>query len=178
MGPSLRGWDDFRGRRTAVKIEQLMARDVKTCRPDDTLDTAARILWESDCGCLPVTTGDGSARLVGMLSDRDICMAAHFQRKPLEQIRVAEAMAREVRACNPGDTLAEAEEIMREAQVRRLPVVRDGERLLGLLSLADLAEEAARERRARKRQITQAEVGETLAAICRPRAKPASAATG
>jgi CBS domain-containing protein len=89
-------------------------------------------------------------------------------------------MANEVRACNPGDSLAEAEAIMREAQVRRLPVVDRGERLLGLLSLADLAEEAAheRERRGRKREITEAEVGETLAAICRPRPKAIGAATG
>jgi CBS domain-containing protein len=160
-----------------MKIEQLMARDVKTCRPDDTLDTAAGLLWEADCGCLPVTAGDGSARLVGMLSDRDICMAAHFQHKPLAEIRVGEAMASEVRACNAGDALAEAEAIMREVQVRRLPVVDEGERLLGLISLADLAEEAARERRARKREITEAEVGETLAAICRPRPKGMGAAT-
>lgn len=153
-----------------MKIEQLMTKAVSTCRPDETLDAAAHRMWQADCGCLPVTEADGSGRVLGMLSDRDICMAAHFRGRSLHEIRVGDAMAREVRACNPGDSLAEAEAIMCEARVRRLPVVDSAEQLLGIISLADLAREAARERGAKKRkQVSETEIGGTLAAICEPR---------
>ena len=123
-----------------------------------------------DCGCLPITADDGSQRVVGMITDRDICMAALFHGKPLSEIRVGEVMTKEVRACNPGDALREAAAIMGEARVRRLPVVDEADQILGLLSLSDLACEAARERWWKRQEITQAAVGEVLAMICQPRA--------
>jgi CBS domain-containing protein len=148
-----------------MKISKLMTQDVRTCRPDETLEAAARSMWEGDCGCLPVT--DGSLRVVGMLTDRDICMAAWTRGKTLGEIRVADAMAKQVRACNPDDSLTEAQAIMAEVRVRRLPVVDADERLVGLLSLADLAREAARTRESRRaRPAIEREVAGTLAAIC------------
>jgi signal-transduction protein with cAMP-binding, CBS, and nucleotidyltransferase domain len=123
-------------------------------------------MWENDFGCLPVTEGDGAQRLVGMITDRDICMAAYFAGRPLHEIRVADAMTREVCACNPGDDLSEARAIMREAAVRRLPVIDASEQPIGLLSLADLAREAVRERGAMNRDITVGEVGLVLGAVC------------
>jgi len=125
-------------------------------------------MWENDFGCLPVTEADGSGRLVGMITDRDICMAAHFAGRPLKDIQVADVMMRDVRACNPEDDLAEAGAIMRETAVRRLPVIDGSERVIGLLSLADLAREAVRERGAMNRQITVGEVGLVLGAVCEP----------
>ena len=62
-----------------MKVEDLMTRSVGTCRPTDTLSSAAQLMWERDCGCVPVVSDDGSNRVVGMLTDRDICMAAHFR---------------------------------------------------------------------------------------------------
>jgi len=127
------------------------------------------MMWDSDCGCLPVTAGDGSQRLLGMISDRDICMATRFHAGALPDIRVGDAMTEVVRACNPGDPISEAMAIMAEARVRRLPVVDEWERVIGLLSLADLALEAARQATWRKPEVTSAEVGELLVAICQPR---------
>jgi CBS domain-containing protein len=152
-----------------MRIEQLMTKSPKSCQPGDTLDEAAQMMWDRDCGCLPVAADDGSQRVIGMITDRDICMAAHFHGRPLTAIRVADAMARDVWACNPGDAPCEAEAIMREARVRRLPVVDEANQLLGLISLADLAREAERQHWKRKREITVAEVGDVLAMICRPR---------
>ncbi len=126
-------------------------------------------MWENDVGCLPVTEGDESGFLVGMITDRDICMAAYFADRPMSEIRVAEVMAKDLCACNPGDDLAEAEAIMQETAVRRLPVIDETERVIGLLSLADLAREAIRQRGMMNRDITVSEVGLVLAAICRPR---------
>jgi CBS domain-containing protein len=145
-----------------------MTKDPKWCLAGDTLDRAAKLMWDYDCGCLPVCSGDDGGRVTGMITDRDICMSAFFQGKPLRDIRVSEAMAKNPRVCRPGDSLGEAESIMREARVRRLPVVGDDGGLLGMISMADLAREAARERTAVRKEITEKEVGDTLAAICQP----------
>lgn len=158
-----------------MRIEQLMTKSPKTCRPDSSLSQAAQLMWENDLGCLPVTESDGSDRLAGMITDRDICMVAQSAGRVLNEIRVADAMTRTVWACNPGDDLSEARAIMQEAAVRRLPVIDESERVVGLLSLADLAREAVRQRGAMNRHITVAEVGLALATICAP-GEPASRA--
>jgi CBS-domain-containing membrane protein len=145
-----------------------MTRQVQSCRPDDTLERAAQLMWDHDCGSLPVCSGDGAATAVGMITDRDIAMCAMFHPKPLRELPVSEAMSRQLRVCRPGDSLAEAEKTMRDAKIRRLPVVDQEGRLVGLISLADLAQEAARERTANAQEITETEVGDTLAAICEP----------
>jgi CBS-domain-containing membrane protein len=95
-------------------------------------------------------------------------MCALFQGKSLPELRVSEAMAKQVQVCRQGDSLADAEKTMREARVRRLPVVDEKDALVGMISLADLAQEALRERTATSQAITETEVGDTLAAICEP----------
>jgi len=151
-----------------MQVKDIMTKQVATCSPDDTLDRAATLLWESDCGLLPVCVKDGINRLVGVITDRDICMAALFQGKPLRDLRVADAMARVLQVCQRGDALADVEAQLRQSQLRRLPVIdRDGA-LDGIITLADLAREAARERRAGTHHILESEVGDTLAKICEP----------
>jgi CBS domain-containing protein len=151
-----------------MRIEQLMTKVTRTCRSGHSLGEAAQMMRDSDCGCLPVTVGDGSQRLLGMITDRDICMAIRFDAGALPDLRVEDAMTEVVRACNPGDPVSEAMAIMGEARLRRLPVVDESERVIGLLSLADLALEAARQTIGRKPEISLDEVGELLATICRP----------
>jgi CBS domain-containing protein len=151
-----------------MKVEQLMSRTVRTCRRDETLNRAAQLMWETDCGCVPVVDEDG--RPVGMITDRDVCMAAYTQGRPLDALPVASAMARDLRSCHATDTIVEAESIMRTAQVRRLPVVDAGGRLIGLLSLNDIVREGARVRGTRqKAAVVSDEIASTLAAICKPR---------
>lgn len=157
-----------------MSVEQLMTKDVRVCRPEESLNDAAKIMWESDCGCVPVVSGDDERKLVGVITDRDICMAAYTQGKRLEDLPVDRAMAREVLTCSPADAIAAAERMMRKACVRRLPVVDESGHLLGIVSLADIAREAARERETRKKEVTDAEVGETLSAICEPRGAEAT----
>ena len=151
-----------------MKVEQVMSRNVKSCRADDTLNRAAQMMWENDCGCVPVVDDEG--RAVGMLTDRDVCMAAYIQGGLLSHLRVGSAMAGDVRSCRPTDTVAEAESIMRAAQVRRLPVVDPESHIIGLLSLNDIAREVARERGASgKPEVDCEEIAETLGVICTPR---------
>ena len=151
-------------------VKQLMTKEVHACRPDDTLERAAQLLWDHDCGCLPVCKDNGASRTVAVITDRDICMCALFQGKPLQDLYVSDAMAKKVLACGPGDSLMAVERIMREAHIRRLPVVDERDTLIGMISLADLAREAAREHKQPKPEITETEVGDTLAAICEPAA--------
>ena len=86
--------------------------------------------------------------------------------KTLRELPVSGAMAQKLLACKANDALADVEKTMRAARIRRLPVVDEQGSLIGIIGLADLAREAARERSASKKDITESEVGDTLAAIC------------
>lgn len=160
-----------------MKVEQLMTQDVRTCRPGDNLSAAAQLMWDGDCGCIPVVSDDGSNRVVGVVTDRDICMATHIRGCAPREVPVAEAMSTAVRAVGPSEELADAEAIMRDAQLRRLPVVDENQQLMGVLSLADLAQEADRKRKSKQSPITEQEVGDTLTAICAPRSPSQLAAS-
>jgi len=151
-----------------MRVEQIMARPVHSCRPEDSLARAAQLMWDHDCGCLPVIESNGAERVVGMITDRDICMCALFEGSPLGALKVRQAMAKQVQVCRPDDSLAEAERVMREARVRRLPVVDDNDVLVGMISLADVAQTAERESTAESPDITPHEVGTTFAEISCP----------
>jgi CBS domain-containing protein len=158
-----------------MRVEQIMTKQVSSCGTEDTLVQAAQLMWDSDCGCLPVCSGNGANRVVGVITDRDICMSALFKGKPLYELRVADAMSRQLQACRPSDSLNHVEKMMSQARIRRLPVVDDQGSLVGMISLADLAREAARENTAPKHEITETEVGDTLANICQPSAQQLAA---
>ena len=146
-----------------MKVLNVMTKDVLACSPVDTLAQAARILWENDCGCVPVV--DSERRVAGIVTDRDICMAAYIQGASLAQLRVECAMARRVHTCRPQDDAVSVLEVMKREQVRRLPVVDGNRRLIGIVSLNDLAAEAANERPLRRKDVTLEDVGQTLATI-------------
>jgi CBS domain-containing protein len=153
-----------------VKIEQLMTREVKVCTEADMLNRVAYLMWEFDCGCIPVIRANGDGRLVGIVTDRDIAMAAYTQGKHLWAIPVGTAMSHKVIACRANDGVSQAEAAMRDNRVRRLPVVDQNERLVGLLSLNDLAREAQREAAAgRRAEVSEEGVSKTLASVCQPR---------
>lgn len=151
-----------------MKVEQLMTKQVFYCRPDDSLERAARLMWDGDCGCLPVCVADGVNRVTGMITDRDICMSALFEARPLRDIRVSAAMAKKVVTCQPDDELHAIEKVMRDARVRRLPVIDGQGDLVGIIALADITREAAKERTIGTRFVADSEVRETLYAICKP----------
>lgn len=147
-------------------VEQLMSRNVATCRPDDRLDTAARIMWERDCGVVPVTLlEEGGERVVGMITDRDVCMAAYTQGRRLADVPVSTAMSRGIRTCQPTDRIQSAIRLMAKEQLHRLPVVDPTGHLVGLLSLADVAREEARCHKV----VPATELAKTLEAIATAR---------
>ena len=150
-----------------MNVGQIMNRTVETCRPADNLAIAAAKMWDHDIGCLPVIGED--ERVVGMITDRDICMAGYLQGGQLIQIPVSAAMSKELYSCRADDALIEAEETMRSRQVRRLPVIDASGKVAGIISLNDLAREAERQVGRKGRELTAQEVSATLAAVCVPR---------
>jgi len=147
-----------------MRIEKIMSRHVVTCVPQDSLEHAASLMWNGDCGCLPVLAA-GGGRIAGVITDRDICMAALFQGRPLRDIRVEEAMAKKVLTCRASDEIEEAQRQMQNEQIRRLPVVGNDGELIGIVSMADIACESARSQYKQRQEIPASEVTATLAKI-------------
>ena len=160
-----------------MKVKDLMTTEVKSCPDYSTLNTAAQVMWDHDIGCVPILNKEG--HVIGMLTDRDICMNAYIQGVPLTGALVTSAMSKQVFSCKPEDDIATAEKLMRDKQVHRLPVIDDQRRLVGVISLNDIAREAASEIQMKKsRQVSDAEVTQVIASICAPRHRiiPAQAA--
>jgi CBS domain-containing protein len=148
-------------------VSQLMSRNVVTCRPHDSLQDAAGKMWDEDIGCLPVLDAEG--HVIGIVTDRDACMAAYTQGRPLSAITVEAAMAHLVFSCLSTDRISEVEAIMQERQVRRVPVIDESGHLQGLISMNDIARESARELKKKASEVPAREVVSTLASICEPR---------
>lgn len=146
-----------------MRIEAIMTRDVATCVAGQSAADAARLMWERDCGCVPIVDSDGE--LAGIVTDRDLCIAAYTRGLPLHEISLDSVMSRTVQTCRATDSVAEAERRMSTAQVRRLPVVGGLSSVVGILSLSDIAR--ARGRTWVTRMI--GDVAKTLAAITAPR---------
>jgi CBS domain-containing protein len=153
--------------RAQAPVHDAMRTRVHVCSPDDTLARAAQLMWEKDLGCLPVC-GPGR-KVVAMLTDRDISMAAFVQWKHLAETTVESAMSRGIHTCSPDDEISRAEDIMRQHQVRRLPVVDAEGALVGLLSLGDIARYVWQNSPRQSSNAAQQRLAETLAAICEPR---------
>lgn len=123
-----------------MKAEQLMVRDVRTCSADDTLHSAAHSMWQNDVGCLVVV--DAHRHPVGMITDRDVAMAAYTKGVALGHAPVSSAMSQRLFSCTPDSSLSDVQGIMQDAQIRRLPVVGSRGELVGLITLGDLAHSA------------------------------------
>jgi CBS domain-containing protein len=124
-----------------MKVSEVMTRDVTTVSPDTTAQEAAGFMLREDAGSMPVSEGD---RLIGMITDRDIAVRGvakgHGPDTP-----VRELMTDEVICARVDDDIEEVATKMSQAQVRRLPVIDNQERLCGIVSLGDLAREADEE---------------------------------
>lgn len=114
----------------------LMTEHVRSCSPDDSLTEAAQLMWNSDCGAIPVVA-DG--RVVAVITDRDVCMAVFTQGRAPSELQVRGAMSKRLVTCAPDASIASVLATMADQRVRRLPIVSDDAKLLGVISLADVA---------------------------------------
>ena len=119
-----------------MKVADLMTREIRACTIHESVNAAARIMWEHDCGCAPVV--DGHGKLAGIVTDRDICMAAYTQGIPLDAIPVERVMSPRVISCSRSDNLETAHYLMRTHEIHRVPVVDSRGRPVGILSLSDV----------------------------------------
>lgn len=145
-----------------MKVQDVMTYDVKTCRPETNLADAAMRMWRGDCGVLPVVTN--GKKVVGVITDRDICMASATKHRDPAQICVKEVMSGKVFTSSPDTDIHEALKIMQNKQVRRLPIIsaEDG-RLEGILSMNDVALKAQEGTHA---DLSADDVEQTMRAIC------------
>ncbi len=148
-------------------VSELMSRNLETCHPQDSLQDAAGKMWDHDIGCLPVL--DAESHVIGMITDRDVCMAAYTQGRPLTAISVQSAMAHQAFCCLPTDRIEDVETVMKTHKVRRVPVIDEQGHPVGLISMNDIARESARELRGRGPSVRAADVVSTLASVCLPR---------
>jgi CBS domain-containing protein len=124
-----------------MKVAEIMTKEVATCAPGDGLSRAAQLMWDHRCGCLPVL--DGAGAVVGLITDRDVCMAAFTQGRRLDDITVDTAMSRPALTCTPVANIEDAEDTMMAHAVRRLVVVDSAGQLAGLVSIDDVARRSA-----------------------------------
>jgi CBS domain-containing protein len=157
-----------------MHVNEVMSHSPRTCSIDDSADAAVRVMWEQDCGAVPVLDHEG--RVAGIITDRDICIAAYFKGAPPSALRVADVMSRDVCTCRVTDAVAEAERAMRQRQVRRLPVIDERQALVGILSVSDLAQNAKRNGRLRTSGGDSVELLQTVTAVSEPRQRRAAPA--
>jgi CBS domain-containing protein len=117
-------------------VKDVMTRGAFTCHPYDSLAHVAQIMWDHDCGCVPVV--DSAGKVTAMITDRDVCMAAYMQGRPIAEISVESAASRSLVSVQENEAIDTAEGRMAAAQVRRLPVVDHSGLPVGVLSLSDL----------------------------------------
>lgn len=146
-----------------MKVRNIMSSDVAACGPDTSLAAAAGLMWQYDCGVIPVI--DNNQKVVGVITDRDICMAAAMKNRIASEIAVGEVMSGEVFACSPDDEVDQALATMQRRQVLRLPVVNQDGALQGILSMNDIVLRAEEGRGSQSDGISYAEVVHTRKVI-------------
>ena len=140
-------------------VADVMTRGVRTLTPNDTVVDAAKAMDELNVGVIPVCEGD---KLVGMVTDRDIVVRGVALGTELKSTRLADVMSGHVRCAKEDDDVDQVLSEMAEAQIRRLPVVDGNQKLVGIVSLGDIAAKAGAEE--------DAEVGSSLSDISSPAA--------
>jgi CBS domain-containing protein len=141
-----------------MKVKDIMTAGPKTCTPETTVAEAATLMWEGDCGILPVVD-DGE--LVGVVTDRDMYIALATRDARASELRVGAVATTKVATCEPEDDVHAALATMKQARVRRLPVVGFGGTVLGIVSMNDIVLAAGA-----SAPVRSTEVVEALQAIC------------
>lgn len=149
-----------------MNVQALMKSDVQSAGTVACVADVVAILQANDCGAVPVV--DGGNRVVGMITDRDICLALGPRRLPAAGVAVTDVMSKRVYACGPGEDVLGALETMKNKKVRRLPVIDGDRQLVGILSMDDVvlhAESGKAEKVEKKAELDYGQTVDTLKAI-------------
>lgn len=153
-----------------MRTHDIMTAAPLTCRPDTNLAEVAHLMWQGDCGIIPVVDDDGT--VTGVITDRDICIAAATRDQAPSYIRAATLARTPVVCCGGEAAIEEALSLMKQHRLRRLPIVDANRRLLGILSLNDVILEV---HEAGTGSVTPAAVIDVLQGICAHHRAPAVA---
>jgi len=126
---------------SAMKVKDAMHKNVEWVQPTTTLAVLAKKMRDLDIGALPVGEND---RLVGMVTDRDIAIRAVAEGKDVTKLTARDVMSKGIVFCRDSEELEDAARIMEEKKIRRLPVLDDKKRMVGMLSLGDISHAASR----------------------------------
>ena len=150
-----------------MKVKEVMSTNPKACTLTDNLSAAAGLMWEHDCGILPVVVEEG--KVVGLITDRDICMAANMKARQLADIVVADVISGDIYACKPDEDIRSALKTMQENKVRRLPVIAADGTLQGILSMNDVVLKADEPKEKKAPELSYGDVVNTYKSICQHR---------
>ncbi|KAF0247068.1 MAG: hypothetical protein FD180_7 [Planctomycetota bacterium] len=159
-----------------MRVSDIAALNVRSCRPDTNLASIASIMWEQDCGVVPVV--DEHKKVVGVVTDRDIAMAAATRPAHVANISAKELMSGKAYTCRLTDDPKVALRTMAQNGVRRLPVVDEKGTLAGILSMTDVVLASRDPKSVRPGDLTWAEVIPMIDAIVRPRKQQDTPAAG
>ena len=149
-----------------MKVHDVMTEEVKFCGPETNLAAAAAMMWENDCGVLPIAA-DGKA--IGVITDRDIAIALGTRNRQAAEIPVRDVMSGKLFAASPDEDIHTALKLMRKEKVHRLPVINADGKLEGILSLNDVAITAMHPEGKRTPELNYEDVVSTLKALCEHR---------
>lgn len=125
-----------------MKIQEVMTTSPKCCVPSDTASKAARIMKDMDTGIVPIIENEQSRRLVGVVTDRDLCLKVIAEGQDPHSVQVSRCMTPTLVCCTPDDDLQKALDLIRDNQVRRIPVVDQDGIIQGMVSMADMVQRA------------------------------------
>jgi len=153
-----------------MKVRKVMQKDVKYCPPEATVAEVAKLMATNDFGVVPIV--DAQHRVVGMVTDRDICLEVGTKERLASHVAVREIMKRKVFGCGPDEDIHAAMKLMQNRKVRRLPVLDEGGRLCGILSIDDVVRYVEKAAGPEAPELTDVEVVDTFKAITGKPAKP------
>lgn len=148
-----------------MKVKDVMMRTAAGCSADTNLGAAVEIMWNRNCGILPIV--DAQAKVTGVITDRDICIALGTRNRLPGEIAAGEVATGKIFCCNPEDDIRAALTTMAQAKVRRLPVINTEEKLEGILSMDDVVLHSEAGRAGRPVDLSHEEVVETLKKLYR-----------
>ncbi len=150
-----------------MKVKDVMTGTPYYCQLDTNLGSATELMWVGNCGFLPVMGTNG--KLVGVVTDRDICIALGTRNRLAAEVSVAEVMSNRLFACSPDDDVHIALQTMKEGGIRRLPVTVENGILVGVISMDDLLLRAEPAGIGKRPELSNEEVVKTYRAIDRRR---------
>jgi len=146
-----------------MKIKHIMTKDPTCCIPSDIAQRAATIMGDENTGIVPIIENEQSRKVIGIVTDRDLCMNVVADGRDPRTTQVHESMTTTVVSCSPQDSVDKATELMRENQIRRIPVVDEQQRLVGIVAMADIVGRA---------NVRTTETHETLKTVSAPTSEP------